>query len=334
MFLRLFRSSSPALILILPILILALWFPALFNAQVHIFHFDNYPGLFFNSLEKISIDYPAISKIAAFISYLLIAFLLVWLNTKFFFITARSQMSALIYLLIISSIVTLQRFTPVLVASIFLIVIINRLFASYKYDGLAIHYFDAAFLVSLSSLFYIYSLYFMMFIWVGLLIFRTFRWREWLFTILGLTLPYLFIFTYYFMISRNLHNEFQNLWISFTGEKTVVNFSLEFKIFTAFTMLLVLISSAFMIRSFDTKKIQSRKYFLFYLWTFILSLLVYFIIPSLGIEIFCIIAISLAYLISHYFIFARNNWINNLLFIFFILGVFLVVYFKPVLERI
>ena len=260
--------------------------------------------------------------------------MLVWLNTKYFFITVRTQLPALVYLLLITCIIPLQRFNPVLISSAILIFIINRLFASYKYEGLALHYFDAAFMAAISSLFYVYSIYFIAFIWIGLLIFRTFRWREWLFSVIGMAVPYLFIFAYYFYIGKNIKQEFITLFSSFTGKEMQVNYTIEFRIYILYVLFLILISSAFMIRSFDIKKIQGRKFFLFFFWAFIVSLLFYFIVPSVGIEIFYIVSIPLSYLIGHYFIFASENWINNVLFILMLAGVFLLVYFHPLLSII
>ena len=67
-------------------------------------------------------------------------------------------------------------------------------------------------------------------------------------------------------------------------------------------------------RVYPVKKIYSRKYFMFFLWLFIVTLAIYFIIPSAGYEMIIIAALPVSFLFTHYFVNVKPGWINRMLF--------------------
>ncbi len=334
MFLRIFKSNQPIVILLLPFVLLAIWLPGFFLNYLQLFVFDHHTGVFYGIFSNLSVNNIVFTKLIALVIILFIGFSLVRLNTKFFFISRRTQLPAFLYLLIVSSFVPLQRFNSVLISVIILIYIIERVFDSYKYNGIAYHYFDSALMVSISSLFYINSIYFITFLWIGLILFRSYKWREWVFTIIGLGLPYLMIIFYYYFFDKDITLFHQRLREGFINDSFFIKHNLYFKLFAAFVCFLLIITSGYMIRHYNTKKVQSRKIFSFFLLIFIISILFYFLIPSFGMEILFIIAIPLSFLFSHYFMLAKLNWINNVLFSLLVTGVFFICYYDKLLHFI
>lgn len=316
------------MIFVLPLIIIALWLPDFRDHFVQLFPFDLYAGPLYELVGSFSTRNILFSKITALLLYFLIAILLVRLNIKYFFIQSRTQLPAVIYLLIISGIIIIQRFNPVILSSLLLIIATDRIFESFKFDGLAYHYFDAALLISLSSLIYINSFYFIAFLWVGLVLLRQFRWREWSFTIIGLILPYLFLYGYYLATGKDIHEMlFKTIREYFSDGFAITYRVFQVKLFGYILLAYILLASVFMMQLFDTKKTHSRKYFLFFLWMFIISTLMFILIPSYGVEYLIIAAIPVSYLLSHYFAFSRLNWINRIIFTVFLLIPFIVVYF-------
>jgi len=315
MLLKLFRSNRPLVIFILPIFIAAIWFPGFQNQNVRILPFEKYPGLLYQTFISFAARDMLASKIVAFLMFLLIGILIVRLNTRYFFIPVRTQLPAVIFMCIVSSVVVLQRFNPVIVSSLILILVIDRIFGSYKYEGLAYHFFDSALLVSLSSLIYVNSFFFISFVWAGLLLLRSFNWREWLFSIIGFILPYLFLCGYFYATDRSI----DELLLSTIRKNFEVGYNLGNKVadikFIAIVLtFLIFLTSLYMIHKFDTKKTYARKYLLFFLWMFIISTLLFIIFPSFGIEYIYIAAIPLTYLFSHYFVFTKVNWLSRIFF--------------------
>ena len=331
MLLKLFRSNKTLVILILPIFIAVIWFPGFQKQNVRLFPLEQYPGLLYKAFIVFTANNILASKIVALLFFLLIGILIVRLNTKYFFIPVRTQLPAVIYMFIVSSVVVLQRFNPVIVSSLVLILVIDRIFGSYKYEGLAYHFFDAALLVSFSSMIYINSLFFISFIWIGLLLLRSFNWREWAFSVIGLLLPYIFLCVYLYATDRSI----DDLLISTIRKNFEVGLQLSDKIadikfvLIALTLLTIL-TSFFMIHKFDTKKTYARKYFLFFLWMFIILTILFILLPSFGIEYILIVAIPLTYLFSHYFVFIKISWINRIVFTLLLLIPYYLVYFDDI----
>ncbi len=331
MLLKLFRSNRSLVILILPVFIFLIWFPGFQEQNSRLSSFEQYPGLIYQAfLAFAARDYLS-SKIIAFLLFLLISILLVRLNTKYFFIPVRTQMPAVIYLLIASSIMALQRFNPVIVSSVILIVSIDRIFGSYKYEGLAYHFFDAALLISLSSLIYINSLLYILFIWTGLLLLRSFNWREWSFSIIGFVLPYLFLCGYLYATDRSIDELlFSVIRNNFEAGLQLSDKLAQIKVISIVLVIMIILTSLFMIHKFDTKKTYSRKYLLYFLWMFIILTVMFVMIPSFGIEYIMIAAIPLTYLFSHYFVLTKINWLNRVMFTIIMLLPYYLVYFEDI----
>ncbi len=330
MFLKLFKSNRLIAVFVLLIITLAAWLPGFSNSSIYTFSFDHFPGPLYKPIRIFATSNLLFSRIIAFSLYLILGFLLVRLNAKYFFIQVRTQLPAVIYLLIISGFVILQRFNPVIISSLLLIYVFNRLFETFKLEGLAYQYFDISFLISLSSLLYLNSILFMVFIWLGLILFRQFNWREWSFTLIGLLLPYLFIYVYYFVFNIDFGSFVAVLKNSLMTPYSIAEKINEIKIFMIVLGIIFVISSLFMIQTFDTKKTHARKFFLYFFWVFILTGLLFIFVPSFCMEALLIVAIPIAFLISHFFAFVKVNFITRLLFTLLILAVFYTVYLKQI----
>ena len=66
-------------------------------------------------------------------------------------------------------------------------------------------------------------------------------------------------------------------------------------------------SIAYLFTLLNTKKIKSRKTFSLLIWTFLISVAVYFIMPSVSVEIIWITAIPASYFLTHYFVFMKKK---------------------------
>ncbi len=87
-----------------------------------------------------------------------------------------------------------------------------------------------------------------------------------------------------------------------------------------FTGVFLVISLSDLLSMMNTKKIRSRKTYYLLLWVFIISLIIYFVLPSVSIEIVWLTGIPASYFLSHYLIFVRKKIIPEILIsVFFIL---------------
>lgn len=331
MLLKLFKSNRTPVFFLLPLLVVAAWFPGFQNAAIYSFSFDQFVAPFYRPISSFGNSNLLLSKIVALVMYFIIGFLLVRLNAKYFFIHARTQFPAIIYLLLISGFVMFQRFNPVIFSSFILIFVIDKIFESYKFEGIAYQYFDTALLIALSSLIYFNSIFFIIFIWLGLLLFRQFNWREWTFTIIGFLLPYIFIVGFYYFLNKDIEDLLLTFRSSVTTKYSIIARLNTLGILFGVLGVNFIIASFFMVLKFDTKKIYARKFFLYFLWVFILTIVLYLVIPSFGMESLLIIFIPFTFLISHYFTLVNLNFISRILFTLLIMSIFYTAYLKDIL---
>lgn len=314
MLLRLFIRKQQFIIVLIFILALAFWFPSILNFKYSFFIFDFYPSPVYSPLQFTEYSSPRITIIISFILLVLSGFLLIRLNVRFFFIQRRTQLPALFYILICSSLIPLQRLNPVSISVIFLIIAVFKIFDTYKKERLCYNFFDAALLISAGSMFYFNLIFLVVIIWIGLLILRPFIWREWIFTLIGLLIPYAILFFYYYIMDKDINSLLRTYKSYFLYKRYDMNFDLSYKLLAAYYLLMLIISSINMIGVYPVKKIYARKYFMFFLWLFIVAIAIYLIIPSAGYEMIIIASLSISFLLTHFFVNVKPNWINSSLF--------------------
>lgn len=324
MFLKLFVSKQQFITVLILLFAVAFWLPSIINYEHTYFVFDFYPTPVYGTFQYIEYSYPLATVIISLILLVMSGFLLVRLNVQFFFIQTRSPLSAFFYVFICSSFIPLQRLNPVLISGIFLIIALFKIFDTFKKEHICYNYFDAALLISVGSMFYFNLIFLIVVIWIGLIILRPFIWREWIFTMLGIIIPYIILFSCYYLLDMDINSILNTYKSYFVYERYEVNFDLPYILLAVYYLMMLLISSIYMIRVYPVKKIYSRKYFMFFLWLFIVTLAIYFIVPSAGYEMIIISAMSVSFLLTHFFVNVKANWINRMLFdMFFALLVYL-----------
>ena len=314
MFLKIFISKQQFIIILILVLAAAFWLPSIINYKSTFFVFDFYPAPVYKSFQFIEYSFPLATVIISLILLVMSGFLLVRLNILFFFIETRTQLPAFFYIFICSSFIPIQRFNPVLISGIFLIMAVFRIFGTFKKEQVCFNYFDAALLISAGSMFYFNLIFLIVIVWIGLLILRPFIWREWIFTVIGILVPYLLLFSCYYLLDMDINNLLNTYKSYFILDRYDIIFDLPYKLLAIYYLMMLVISSIYMIRVYPVKKIYSRKYFMFFLWLFIVTLAVYYIIPSAGYEMIIIAALPVSFLLTHFFVNVKANWINRLLF--------------------
>ncbi len=143
--------------------------------------------------------YRVLSMLIALLIILTNAFLLIQLNTIHIFIPVRTQLPALFYIVLTAGFNPTHQLTPALVGSLLVIIILFRLFVTYKSDGPSVNFLDTGFLIAIASLIYFPAILLFLFLIVALIMLRSSEWREWVYIFLGLLLPYLFVASGYYI---------------------------------------------------------------------------------------------------------------------------------------
>jgi hypothetical protein len=219
---------------------------------------------------------------------------------------------ALFYLLLCTSITQLHELTPALISSSFLIWMFYRLFSAYKTDGVSVNFLDCGLLISVASLVYFPAIVFFFFLLAAISLLRPLIWREWVFALIGLLIPYLFLFSGYYIWDLSASDLVSKVSASFTSPG--IDYKLSQMVNWTFVLLFIITGSYFIATYFDSMKIHARKFFMVFWVFFLFGLLIFLVRINSGVGMVYFISIPLAYLFSFYFIKCKTNWINEIVF--------------------
>ncbi len=320
MLLKYFNSSRLGVFVIILLLPVIYWLPEFFRSVPQ--YSEVYSGTLFGVwIQHFNANNQVVSLISGLLVVLLNAYLLVQLNTIHIFIPTRTQMPALFYIILAACFNPLHQFTPALLASTLVILVLYRVITTYKAVNISYNFLDAGFLVALASLIYFQAIVFFLLIPVGLVLLRTFNWREWAYAFIGLALPYVFLVSGYFMMDTPLSEYFPGMSDIFVRHGR--SFNIIQLISWVFILSMLIYASYFMVVTIDSMKIQGRKVFIILLWLFLISIATYFAIPGAGIEMLSFTAIPISFLFSHFYFRCPRNWVHEVLFSVFLLLVIL-----------
>lgn len=287
------------MVILIPVFCLLIWYNPFVQDQnlssVEIAQMPLY------SLLKSFIYTEFLLKLAGLIFILAIALYLNHLNTKFIFIAERTYLPSIIYIFIFCSLIYKRELIPAMPAALLFLMAMERLYDSYKTEKLSYNVFDAGLLLGIASLFYFNITYFILFIWISLLLIRKFYWREWVFSVLGFTIPYYLVFSYYYLFDHNVR-----VFLLTIRDNILLHNKLAFTTIQyasgAFLILIILLASQYIMNVYAAKKIFTRKSYSLFLVIFLIFIAALLSIPSASIELITIGAIPLSFLLSHYFI--------------------------------
>jgi len=168
---------------------------------------------------------------------------------------------------------------PILFAQLLLSASLWFFISIYKADRVYSPIFNGAFCLAVATIIYPpYSL-FMVLCFVCLLTLRTFSLREWLLAILGICLPYFFYFSLLFLFDKNPQQVFLILRDSFHAPSIPAylkgSFLINFSVITIAVFALIF----FLIKTVSNK-IKTQKAFVIFLWMFIFSIPMWFIVST------------------------------------------------------
>jgi hypothetical protein len=315
MLLRIFRGTGPGVIMIIFLLAVGVWIGAFLDPLLPAsFNYDINPMPLYSLLKGV-IGKSAFAGVAfSFTMIILLTFLLVNFNTTVFFINERTFLPSAIYVLLSGLFPHYQILNPVLPAAVFLMLAIGRIIDAYRKNGIAFNFFDASLLIGIGSLFYANLIWFGLLVIIGIAILRTGNLKELLLAILGLCTPFLLTAGIYYVTGKepglllssakfNLFEESGDYYFSRVAITGLIIIALS-----------TLVSIFHLLSVLNSKKIKSRKTFTELIWSFIIAIAVFFLLPSASVELIFIAGIPLSYFLSHYFIFSKKKVLPEIFF--------------------
>lgn len=270
----------------------------------------------FKQLYSLNLPYHA-GLVINYVAIMIISLQLLLINANFSFVRERTFLPVYLFMFIILGFPGLHVIQPVFIAAIFILLALHNLFASFEKRKVIINGFNAAFFIGVAGLFYP-GLNILVFLVPASLyaLKNKIGLREWVASFIGLLLPHLYTFTYYFL-TNNL-NDFISIYTNLITFKDFYFFiQIPVIAYFAFLMILTFVASLFMLKGYDEKKISTRGYFKI-LFFFFASSLVLFAVPVVSYELIVILALPLTFLLTNYLTFMKRRFWAEFFFILLI----------------
>lgn len=316
MLLRTSRSSSPLMLIGIVLLLGVLFLPS-FQHSVATPDATR-EGVLFSTFHALS-QHTLYSPLLAMAFVILIVVFQGRISQKYILISNRNYLTGLLFVALCSSIAELKTFAPVYPAALLLILALSRFINSYRREGDSKEYFEGSLYIGLAGMFYPPSIIFIVSAWIALILFRSFRWREWVFVFLGIGTPYLFLASYYFLTGHNLLLGTKPFF-AYSIQHTNKLFDIPQMVYMGFVVLLILAASFYSNRRVNAQKVQTSKSYSLFFYVFLICIGAYFFIPGVGKEIIVITCIPLAFLLALYFSEVKRNWLVDVVFDLIIIG--------------
>lgn len=279
MLIQLFRKSYLFQYILLLLLAFVFWFGAFLHPSI--IPVDATPFLTpgYSLLLRLLQGNHFLQILIAFILVFSGALLFNYSLTKFDLVPKNTLVPAMVYVVLMSYSPSLLGLHPVVIPTFLTVLILFYLFQVYTEEGAFAQIFNIGLLIGISSLFYFPSIFLIVFIWLTFIVYRLYSWREWVIPLTGIVTPYLFLFTYYFMID-GLKPPYL-AYLTYFSKLTIFKFSFDFSVMNyVITTLLALlfIWSAFMLLGDIQEKIISlRKRYWAVFWLLNAAILTYII---------------------------------------------------------
>lgn len=324
MLLKLFRRTGPGVIFMTTLLLSGFWLTAFIDPRVPgQALYETNPMPLYGLLKLIIGSNPLAGVMFSFALMTVMIFLITYFNTSVFFINERTFLPALFFIVICALFPECRILNPVLPAALFLILAMMKIMDTYRKPGTAFNFFDAGILISIGSLFYMNLIWFGLLVITGIILLRTGDIKEWAISILGLLTPYILITGLWYVLGKDIGAYLSDIELNLFGRTQGYEFH-RLTIIVLIVLALICVSAlSFLFMQLSSKKIKSRKTFFLILWALLISLALYFILPSVSVEMIYLTAIPACYIMAHYFVFLKKRVVPEIMFSGFLLLVIL-----------
>lgn len=268
---------------------------------------------FFRPLYDIPLHY-SVALIINFFVVMIICIQLLYINSAFSFVRERTFLPVYLFMFIVLALPGLHIIQPVFISAVFILQALYSIFLSFEKKKVITNGFNAGFFIGIAGLFYP-GLNVLVFLVPSSLytLKNKIGWREWIASFLGLLLPPLYAFTYYFC-TNNVSTFFEIYTHLLSPKDTSVLFQIPVIVYFSFLAIITIAASFFIMRGYDEKKISTRRYFKILFFFFITSLLL-ILIPSVSYELLVITALLLTFLFTNYLTFMLRRFWSEFFFI-------------------
>ncbi len=322
---KLFRSHNPLNLILMAGIALILRTGMLYNTPEKL-SFD-----FIEPFTKLLIAIPlenAFSPIAnifiALFLMLIQAFIFNKVVNDYNLLGKPSFLPALMYVTTCSLLKPFLVLSPALICNFLIIWMIEKFLSVYRRDDVRSVMFDLGMIVALGTLIYFPFIAMLPLLWIGLVIFRPFSWREWIIGLIGFLTIFFFLGVFYYW--NNSLDQFYNIWLPL-ATKFPTNLKIDlYNYLVLIPIVIVILLGILQLRNnFFRSFVQVRKSFQLLFFMFLLRMISFYFKPDFPVYHFLLCAPPVSVLMAYYFLNAGKRWIYESLYLFLIV---FIIYFQ------
>ncbi len=316
MLIRFLKGNHLLGLLFIPVLAIILWYT---NFQADI-DFNRIDLPLYKSLISF-IKYPFLVDLLALLLIISQAFYLLYINRIYNFISHRTHLTSIFYILITCALPPFNNLQPAIIANSFILPMLVQIFSTYKQQKISRGAFNTGMLISLASLFYFKTVLLIPFVYLSFIILNHKQIRGFLALTLGIVLPYWIAFLGLLYFDKLAM--WESLFPPFFAKASIINLSLSYCIFAFILGVMILISIWNISAKYSNKKISTRTYFGLFIILFAFTLFIFILSNFKAIDILIIASIPITYLVSNYLLNNQHKKIQNIIFYTFIFSIIL-----------
>ncbi|SFG61647.1 DUF6427 family protein [Pedobacter insulae] len=286
--------------------------------------FINLPEKFdFEFLEpytKLLVQIPSASALAPIVNVTIAVMLVIIQAVLFNTIVNRhnllgkpTYLPALLYVTTSGLFLQFLIISPPLICNFILIWIMDKLLKLGKSGNGMMMMFDIGMLIALGTLIYFPFIVLLVMLWLSLLLYRSFNWREWVSGLIGFLTIFFFLAVFYYW-NDNIGQFFQ-IWKPLVNKfpsSLQINYN-DYVVLLPLALIMVL-AALQLWENFFRSFISTRKAFQMLFFMFIVSLISFYTKPDFRVYHFLLCVPPGAVLLAYYFSNAKKRWFYESLF--------------------
>lgn len=319
MLLNFIKKNDLQSLLLIPLAGVLLWYKSFQSPpSTEVFSRDGVMPLYGLIMDLMK-DLYFFQVLTGFLLVLFNSFLINRICSSFVLFKKGSRLPGIIYFMVISSWKVLHTIHAVHLATLCILLTIFYIFSTYQKELEISFTFNASFLLSLASMFYLPSAILLPLVWISIfLLQKSDNWRLLFVPFFGFTVPWLFLLSIAFM-----NDTFGSLVSTLNGIIWAVNsgylLNPVFLTISAFMIFLMLLGTFSFLTSYQYIKISSRKFFVVFYWMLAIIGISTLSFSTIGIEIIALSTIPAAFLISIFFLSGEKMFWKEIIFLLLII---------------
>ncbi len=297
---------------IMLLFLIGLWINPFFTSVNHDALYNVYPMPLWRGISGLQKN-VYIASALGFIIVLINALLIIRLSTRYSMYSRPTALPGIVYIILASMFGGAQHLSPIGIGALAFLLSLNYIFETHSISRPAKQCFQAGFLLSISSLFYFKMIALFPLILLALYIVHVLNFKTFFASVIGMVLPWLYMWGYYLWINGSSAQLFADLQI--VSERVFYHFEFTVVHWVVIGILLVMFLASLLsvVKGISTKKIFIRMIYRVVIFS-ALYCIGLAILTGVSYEFMLILSVPFSMILAHYFDELRSSLWQNIMF--------------------